>query len=95
MGRWWGTNAKERREEEIDILGLGEKDLLFCECKWTNKLTDVDVLNALIEKSKLLNAKNKHYIFFSKSGYTKKFIQIAKNRDDVALVTFDEMIREW
>lgn len=94
MGRWWGTNAKERREEEIDILGLGEKDLLFCECKWTNKLTDVDVLNALIEKSKLLNAKNKHYIFFSKSGYTKKFIQIAKNRDDVALVTFDEMIRE-
>lgn len=90
MGRWWGTNSKERREEEIDILGIGKDELLFCECKWTNKLVDVDVFNTLIEKSKLLSAKNKHYIFFSKSGYTKKFIQAAKGQ--ASLVTFDEMV---
>ena len=90
MGRWWGTNSKERREEGIDILGIGKDELLFCECKWTNKLVDVDVFNTLIEKSKLLSAKNKHYIFFSKSGYTKKFIQAAKGQ--ASLVTFDEMV---
>ena len=93
MGRWWGTNTKERREEEIDILGLGKNDLLFCECKWTNKQVDVGVFNSLIDKSSLLKAKNKHYIFFSKSGFTKSFVQTAKGRGDVSLVTFDEMIR--
>lgn len=92
MGRWWGTNAKERREEEIDILGVGGDNLLFCECKWTNKLVDIDVFNFLIEKSRLLNAKNKYYIFFSKSGFTKKVSQIAKDREDVCLVTFDDMV---
>lgn len=94
MGRWWGTNAKERREEEIDILGLGKDDLLFCECKWTNKLVDTDVFNSLIQKSELLEAKNKHYIFFSKSGFTKKFVQTAKSRDNISLVTFDEMVHD-
>jgi hypothetical protein len=94
MGRWWGTNAKERREKEIDILGLGKDDLLFCECKWTNKLVDTDVFNSLIQKSELLEAKNKHYIFFSKSGFTKKFVQTAKSRDNISLVTFDEMVHD-
>lgn len=93
MGRWWGSNAQKKREEEIDILGLDDNNQLFCECKWTNKLVDVDVFNALVEKSQLLSGKNKHYIFFSKSGFTKKFIQIADSRSDVSLVTFEEMTR--
>ena len=93
MGRWWGSNAKERREEEIDILGLGDDDLLFCECKWTNKLVDIDVFNSLIQKSELLKAKNKYYIFFSKSGFTKKFVQTVQGLDNVSLVTFDEMVQ--
>ena len=58
MGRWWGSNAQKKREEEIDILGLDDNNQLFCECKWTNKLVDVDVFNALVEKSQLLSGKN-------------------------------------
>ena len=93
MGRWWGSNAQKKREEEIDILGLDEKNQLFCECKWTNKLVDVDVFNALVEKSQLLIGVNKHYILFSKSGFTQKLVQIAENRKDVFLVTFGDMMR--
>ena len=94
IGRWWGTNAKERRKEEIDILGLCDDSLLFGECKWTNKPVDEGVLSSLIQKSELIKAKNKHYIFFSKSGFTKKFIQSAKNLDNVSLETFGEMTHD-
>ncbi len=93
MGRWWGTNAQKKREEEIDILGLDEKNQLLCECKWTNKSVDVDVFNALVEKSQLLSGVNRHYILFSKSGFTKKLVRTAENRNDVSLVTFGEMTR--
>lgn len=36
-GRWWGNNAKLKREEEIDLVGFGRDAAIFCEAKWTNR----------------------------------------------------------
>lgn len=91
MGRWWGNNPKMKREEEIDILGLAEKKQLFCECKWTNKQVDVDVLNELVDQASLWAEAEKFFILFSKSGFTKKIIEIASNMKNVKLITFKEM----
>ena len=49
--RWW------HRDKEIDILVLnGEtREILFCECKWQNRVNAKRVLNELKEKAKFVN----------------------------------------
>lgn len=85
IGRWWNNN------EEIDIVALNEetKDIMFGECKYTNKLMDIDILNKLEAKSKLVNwnndDRNERYILFSISGYTDRLKEVCSNRDDVIL----------
>lgn len=91
IGRWWGNNPQKKREEEIDIFGFAEDKQLFCECKWTNKLVDTNVMDELFDRAELLGKGEKHFIFFSKSGFTKKFIQAASKKSNVKLITFKDM----
>lgn len=38
IGKWWGTNNKTKRQEEIDIVAFGCKnDAIIAECKWRNE----------------------------------------------------------
>ncbi|MBC8061049.1 MAG: hypothetical protein H7Y18_10315, partial [Clostridiaceae bacterium] len=39
-----------KRQEEIDKLTFHDDNALFGECKWTNSLVDISVLNDLIEQ---------------------------------------------
>ena len=48
IGRWW--NGKE----EIDIVGIGGKQIVFAECKFRNKPMDVDVYYGLMQKKELV-----------------------------------------
>lgn len=85
IGRWWNNN------EEIDIVAMDSNgnDIIFGECKYTNKPMDVDVLFDLENKSKNVDWKNENrnekFILFSVNGYTKRLIELAKNRDNVIL----------
>ncbi len=67
------------------------KEILFCECKWQNKKTDVSVLANLKEKAKYVDwkageplgaeppARRKEYFaVVSKSGFTKGAEEFAK-----------------
>ena len=87
-GRWWGNNPKLKREEEIDLVGYGKDLAVFCEVKWKNKKVDIDILESLMVKSMLFSDLNKHYILFSKSGFTKGVIDKAEDNDQIQLVTF-------
>ncbi|MDR3019813.1 MAG: ATP-binding protein [Treponema sp.] len=97
IGRWWGTNPETKSEEEIDILGINEKlsCAVFCECKFRNELMDIQALNGLLAKAQRWNYKNKYYILFSKSGFTKKLQNAAHNAaqeaGNVQLVNLKEM----
>ena len=93
LGRWWGNNPKEKRQEEIDIMGEQDKNTaLFAECKWTNEKVDLGVLETLVNRSALFNYKTKHYYLFSKSGFTKGCIDKANEMGNVTLVEFGDMI---
>ena len=97
IGKWWGPNPKEKREEEIDILAIEEKDLtekaLFGECKWRNIRTGNDVLEDLIRKSELLPIfSKKRYVIFSKSSFSTQLIHIAARRKDITLIEAKEML---
>ncbi len=93
LGRWWGTNPKEKVQEEIDIMGEQDKNTaLFAECKWTNEKVDLGVLETLVKRSKLFKYKNVHYYLFSKSGFTKGCIDKANEMGNVSLVEFSEIL---
>ena len=92
-GRWWGTNPKTKTEEEIDIIGINDKlsSAVFCECKYRNELMDIQVLNNLIGKSEGWDYKHKHYILFSKSGFTKGLHTAAQKAENVQLISLKDM----
>ena len=94
-GRWWGNNPKEKRQEEIDILAYRAEttdSALFCECKWTNALVDIDVLNGLEAKSGLFPYANKWYWLFAKSGFTVRLTKEVKKRANVRLIRLEDMV---
>ena len=88
IGRWWGSNPKEKREEEIDIIAVdGKESILFGECKWRNIRAGNDILEALVKKAELLpHCEKKQYALFSKSGFTANLVKTAAQRKDTVLV---------
>lgn len=96
LGRWWGNNPKEKRQEEIDIMGEQDKNTaLFAECKWTNEKDDLGILETLVKRSELFHYKTKHYYLFSKSGFTKGCEDKAKEMGNVTLVEYSDIINKW
>ncbi len=95
LGRWWGNNPKERRQEEIDLMGEQDKNTaLLAECKWTNERVDLGVLETLVKRSELFNYQMKHYYLFSKSGFTKGCEDRAREMGNVILVGYDKIMGE-
>lgn len=75
-GRWWSKN------EEIDAVGIAEDFLIVAECKYSNKKVGLDMLKNLQEKAKQINTNLpvKHYIFFSKSGFTDELKKLKSEK---------------
>ena len=87
-GRWWDKNT------EIDILALDSKEdaVLFGECKYSSRKIDPSVYYRLKEKSKKVPCKNdtqKWYVLFSKSGFNRELIDLAKKEKGLVLYHFN------
>lgn len=95
LGRWWGNDPVEKKQTEIDIMGVQDKDTaLFGECKWTNEKVDLGVLETLVKRSRLFSYTNVHYYLFSKSGFTKGCSDKAEEMGSVTLVDYAEIAGE-
>jgi AAA+ ATPase superfamily predicted ATPase len=92
VGRWWGNNPKEHRQEEIDIMTYRKDAALFCECKWKNALVDVDVLHDLKAQSELFAYTKVSLWLFSKAGFTDRVKIAAEEYKNVRLITLDDMM---
>ena len=94
LGRWWGTDPKEKIQTEIDIMGEQDKNTaLFGECKWINENVDVKVLEKLKNRSRLFRYEHVHLYLFAKKGFTQGCIDEAEKTGNVSLVTYGEMYR--
>ena len=86
-GRWWNNNT------EIDIVAIDSNgnDIIFGECKYWDKVVGVSVLGELEEKAKQVDWKKtkrrNHYILFSISGFTDELTELAKERNDLILMS--------
>jgi len=94
IGRWWGNNPKEKREEEIDILAVdGKNGAIFGECKLKNTKTGIDSFENLQRKSVLLKKyTNKYYYLFSKGGFTEQLKKLAKENKEIKLIGLGDLV---
>ena len=73
VGQWWGTDAKSRKELQIDIVGapVDGNEYLICSCKYRNEKIGVDELELLRSYASVFRKDGIfHYYIFSKSGFT-------------------------
>ena len=93
VGQWWGTDAKTKKEVQIDIVGtpIEGNEYLIGSCKYKNEKVGVDEFELLKGYSSVFGKGSKyHYYIFSKSGFTKGLEAVAQ-KEDVTLVSLSEM----
>lgn len=101
-GIWWGVetikdddgNARTQ-SADIDVvaLSLTDKKAVIGECKFKNEKIDKGVYDTLIRRGKLISSKYKisKYLFFSLSGYTEWFSNLAD--ENTILLTIDSLYK--
>jgi len=85
MGKWWS------RQEGIDIVGFNEEtgDIIFGECKFTEKPVGVGLYQELLRKAEKVpwntNQRRENYALFSKSGFTDQMKALGAEKKNVML----------
>lgn len=96
IGNWWGTNPKEKKEEEIDIVGINPltKQAIIGECKYRNQEIKLEVLQKLIQRGELISGyPSKKYVVCSKVDFSDEVRRFAKEQN-VELLTLSDIYRE-
>lgn len=77
-GRWWDSH------QEIDLVAYNTNshEILFGECKWTQKPVGMDVLQNLKQKVSAVNwflkDRKEYFILLSKNGFTPELEKVAR-----------------
>ena len=93
IGQWWGTDAKEKKEVQIDIVGspIEGKEYIIGSCKYRNDPIGIDELELLKRYALVFGRGEKyHFYIFSKGGFTKGLQELG-DRGEVTLVTLEDM----
>ncbi|MCD8218654.1 MAG: ATP-binding protein [Clostridiales bacterium] len=95
IGQWWGTDAKTRKEVQIDIVGTSVEgsEYLIGSCKYRNEKIGVEELE-LLRRYAAVFRKNGvfHYYIFSKSGFTPALRDLG-DKGEVTLVTLEDLYK--
>ncbi len=91
LGRWWGVDPLHKRKAEIDIMGAQSDGTaaLFASCVWSESKVDEDVLDSLVEKSRLFPYRKTFLFLFSRVGFTRSCAERSRQMGDVRLVSFE------
>ena len=93
VGQWWGTDNKNKKQVQIDIVGTPVKgdEYIIGSCKYRNEKIGLDELELIREYAQVFGKGKKYYYYiFSKGGFTEGLIQ-AKNRGEVRLIGLDDL----
>lgn len=93
IGQWWGTDPKQKKQIQIDIVGtpVEGKDYIIGSCKYRNEKIGVDELELIREYASVFgHGSNYHYFIFSKGGFTEGLLQ-AQERGEVRLITLADL----
>lgn len=93
VGQWWGTDARTRKEVQIDIVGtpVEGKEYIIGSCKYKNEPVGAEELELLKEYATVFGYGTRyHYYIFSKGGFTKGLKELEK-QGEVRLVSLEGM----
>ena len=93
VGQWWGTDAKTRKEVQIDIVGtpVEGNEYLIGSCKYRNEKIGMDELELLQKYASVFRKDGMfHYFIFSKGGFTSALLE-AGEKGEVTLLTLDDL----
>jgi AAA+ ATPase superfamily predicted ATPase len=89
IGGWWQAN------QEVDLVLLGDNQIMLVECKWSSRPVGTDILETLEARSSSVLAeageKNALFAICSRSGFTEPLTKYAQSRDDVYLYDWENM----
>ena len=96
VGQWWGTDPEEKKQIQIDIVGIpvreagGKADTyLIGSCKFRNEKIDVDELERMERYAGVFNGNASfRYVIFSLGGFTEALRQMS---DRVRLISLEDM----
>ncbi|MCI6262695.1 MAG: ATP-binding protein [Olsenella sp.] len=97
FGQWWGTDPEKREQTDIDVVATNsiEHELLVGECKWRSSFNESAAIDALEHRSTLLRGFiRRYFILFTKEETSSATQEKAHARDDLRLVTADELFEE-
>jgi len=90
IGGWWKAN------QEVDLVLLGEKQIMIVECKWSRRPVGTDIFKNLESKSRdvLHDAGQSaiRYALCSRSGFTDHMVELARERGDIHLYSWENML---
>ncbi|MDO4475787.1 MAG: ATP-binding protein [Lachnospiraceae bacterium] len=98
VGQWWGTDPKEKKQVQIDIVGVpvqepnqNASEYLIGSCKFKNEKIGLDELELLKRYAEVFSKGHKYYyIIFSLGGFTDELLAVGKDQD-VMLLTLDDI----
>lgn len=98
VGQWWGTDAKLKKEIQIDIVGVPVQEpnrkiseYLIGSCKFRNEKIGMDELHLIEHYADVFGKGNSYYyMIFSLGGFTKELEDYAHS-NPVRLVSLSEM----
>ncbi len=96
IGQWWGSDAKTRRQVQIDMVGVsaeGDKYLIGS-CKYRDRPVGMDELELLYYYADVFGKGSEYcYCIFSKGGFTEN-LKKAGQKGEVRLYTLEDMYNE-
>ncbi|MCD7716352.1 MAG: ATP-binding protein [Lachnospiraceae bacterium] len=95
IGQWWGTDAKNKKQVQIDIVGAPAdgKDYIIGSCKYKNEKIGMDELELIRGYASVFGKGSRYYYYiFSRSGFTDGLLRAAAN-GEVTLVDLEEMYK--
>ena len=93
VGQWWGTDNKNKKQVQIDIVGTPVEgdEYIIGSCKYQNEKIGLAELELIREYAQVFGKGKKYYYYiFSKGGFTEGLIQ-AKNSGEVRLIGLDDL----
>lgn len=90
IGGWWQAN------QEVDLVLLGDEQMILVECKWSNRAVGTDILQDLEAKASAVSreagVRKLSFALCSRSGFTPQLTELAKERADLFLYDWKQMI---
>jgi uncharacterized protein len=89
ISSWW------EKEKGLDLVALGEREILFGSAFWGDEEIGTNELYSLIQESHFVPAPRRiridNYVMFSKAGFTKEAEKDIKKKRKITLLTLDDL----